>query len=104
MIRDRQHFLLADEEIPPQHCVCHKGHPTNIMFLYVLLCALTTICQQKTWWDGKLGIWPVGVWEAANNDHGIVKCGALVRKNKSTMCDVSRELLKTKLIPSLMEK
>ena len=64
LMRDRQHFLLADEEIPPQHCVCHKGHITKVMFLHTVVhpCYNTST---KTWWDGKLGIWPIGVWEVA---------------------------------------
>ena len=62
LMRDRQQFLLADEEIPPQCCVCHKGHITKIMFL----CAVAQPSYDtslKTWWDGKLSIWPVSNWE-----------------------------------------
>ena len=33
LMRDRQQFLFADEEIPSQGCVCHKGHTTKVVFL-----------------------------------------------------------------------
>ena len=33
LAHDRQQFLLANDQIPPQHCVCHKGHITKVMFL-----------------------------------------------------------------------
>ena len=50
-MRDKHQFLLEDDEIHPQHCVCHKGHITMVMFL----CAVAHPCYNTatiSWWDG----------------------------------------------------
>ena len=64
LTRNRQQFLLAEEEIPPQCCVSHKGHITKVMFVSALVfpCYDTRL---NRWWDGKLSIWPIGTWELA---------------------------------------
>ena len=41
LMRDKQCFLLVDDA---QHCVCHKGHMTKVMFL----CAVACQCYKKT--------------------------------------------------------
>ena len=62
LTHDRQQFLLANEKIPPQHCVCYKGHITKVMFLCAVVCSHYDT-RRNCWWDGKLGIWPIGTWE-----------------------------------------
>ena len=56
--------LLLPEEKNPKHCIKHKSHTIKVMFL----CAVVRPCYNpclKTWWGGKLGIWPIGDWEPA---------------------------------------
>ena len=58
----------------------------------------------NSWWDGKLGIWSMGVWkpvEQASQNHPREK---LVWKNKSISCVVYDELLKDKLISAIITK
>ena len=55
LMRDRQEFFMADEEIAPQCGVCHKGHITKVMFLCAVVCPHYNTAT-KTWWDGKLKI------------------------------------------------
>ena len=48
----------------PRCCVKHKSHIMKVMFL----CAVARPCfniSLNSWWDEKLGIWPIGDWEPA---------------------------------------
>ena len=57
-------YLLLPEEKSPKRCVKSKLHITKVMFL----CAIARPCfnpSANSWWDGKLGIWPIGDWEPA---------------------------------------
>ena len=57
------HLLLSDEK-NPMHCIKHKSHITKVMFP----CAVVRPCfnpSANSWWDRKLGIWPIGDWEPA---------------------------------------
>ena len=60
LTRDHQRLILADKKLPPHCSVCHKVH--KVMFLCAVACPLYSTAT-KQWWDGKLGIWPVGGWE-----------------------------------------
>ena len=60
----RRRYLLLPEEKNTNWCVKHKLHITKVMFL----CAITHPGFNPaaiSWWDGKLGIWPIGDWEPA---------------------------------------
>ena len=58
----------------------------------------------NSWWDGKLGIWPIGDWEPAQRKSKNQPKGTLVWKNKIVTKDVYRDLLITKLIPAIVVK
>ena len=84
-------------------CVKHKSHITNVMFL----CAVVRPQFNTSliaWWDGKLGIWPIGDWEPVRSKSKNQPKGMPVWKNKIMMKEVYRDLLITKLIPAIMEK
>ena len=62
--RQRERYLLLPEEKNPKRCVKCKSHITKVMFL----CAIAHPHfnpSANSWWDGKLGIWPIGDWEPA---------------------------------------
>ena len=62
--QQKERYLLLPEEKNPKRCVKSKSHITKIMFL----CAIVRSCfnpSANSWWDGKLGIWPIGDWEPA---------------------------------------
>ena len=72
----------------------------------MFLCAVVRPCfntSLNSWWDRKLGIWPIGDWEPAKKLKNQPK-GTLVWKNKIVTKAVYRDLLITKLIPAIMEK
>ena len=58
----------------------------------------------NSWWDGKLGIWPIGDWEPAKRASRNQPRGTLVWKNKLVTKEVYRELLISKLLLAIVEK
>ena len=62
--RQKERYLLLPEEKNPKQCVKSKLHITKV----IILCAIVHPCfnpSAYSWWDGKLGIWPIGDWEPA---------------------------------------
>ena len=57
----------------------------------------------NSWWDRKLGIWPIWDWEPAKWKSKNTPKGMLVWKNKMVTKEVYRELLISKLIPAILE-
>ena len=73
----------------------------------MLLCAVARPhfnTSLNSWWDGKLGIWPIGDWEPAKRKSKNQPKGTLVWKNKIVTKEVYRDLLIRKLIPAILEK
>ena len=101
--RQKERYLLLPEEKNPKRCVKSKSHITKVMFL----CAVARPCfntSANSWWDGKLGIWPIGEWEPAQRASKNRPRGTLVWKNKPVTKGVYRELLISKLLPAIIEK
>ena len=87
----------------PKRCVKHKSHITKVMFL----CAVARPHfnpSANSWWDRKLGIWPIGDWEPVKRRSENRPKGMLVWKNKTVTKDVYRELLMSQLILAILEK
>ena len=61
---EKERYLLLPEEKNPKCCIKHKSHITIVMFLHAIVRLCYNLCV-KSWWDGKLGIWPIGDWEPA---------------------------------------
>ena len=64
LTKDGQHFIIAADEEEPYRHVQHKSFLTKIMFL----CAVARPrydTNKNAWFDGKIGIWPIGKWEPA---------------------------------------
>ena len=103
LTREKKCYLLVLDEKNPKHCVKHKSHITKVMFL----CAVARPrfnMSVNSWWDGKLGIWPIGDWEPAQQGSKNRPKGTLVWKNKTVTKVVYRDLLINKLIPAILEK
>ena len=101
--RQRERYLLLPEEKNPKRVVKSKSHITKVMFL----CAVARPrfnTSANSWWDGKLGIWPIGGWEPAQRASKNRPRGTLVWKNKPVTKGVYRELLISKLLPAIIEK
>jgi len=83
------YILVTDEEEPPTRSVKHKSHVAKVMFISAI--AKPRQLHNGSWWDGKVGIWPIGrlkyaqrtsvnrpvgtaEWEAENVDQAKYKC------------------------------
>ena len=103
LTQEKEHYLLVSGEKNPKRCIKHKSHITKVLFL----CAVARPCfnmSVNSWWDGKLGIWPIGDWEPAKRGSKNRPKGMLVWKNKMVTKDVYRDLLINKLIPAILDK
>ena len=101
--QQRERYLLLPEEKNLKRCVKSKLHITKVMFL----CAVARPHfnpSAKSWWDGKLVIWPIGDWEPAKRASKYRPRGTLVWKNKPVTKEVYCELLISKLLPAIVEK
>ena len=100
---EKEHYLLLLDKKNPRHCVKHKSHITKVMFV----CTVARPClnpSANSWWDRKLGIWPIGDWEPAKWRSKNRPKGMLVWKNKVVTKDVYKELLINQLILAILEK
>ena len=103
LVREKERYLLHQDEKYPKHCVKHKSHITKVMFLCAVARPHFNPCS-NSWWDGKLGIWPIGDWELAKWKSNNRPMGTFVWKNKIVTKEVYQDLLISKLIPSILEK
>ena len=101
--RQKERYLLLPEEKNPKRCIKSKSHITKVMFLCAIEC-LHFNPSANSWWDGKLGIWPIGDWEPAKRVSKNQTRGTLVWKNKQVTKEVYHELLISKLLPAIVEK
>ena len=99
----KERYLLLLDKKNPKWCMKSKSHITKVMFL----CAIAHPCfnpSANSWWDGKLGIWPIGDWEPAKRASKNQPRGTLVWKNKLVTKEVYCELLISKLLLAIVEK
>jgi hypothetical protein len=101
MTKDGMCYILAEDEPEPVRRVVHKSHITKVMFL----CAQARprfVHSWGKWWDGKLGIWPVGEYVKAVKSNSRRKAGTL--EWKPTNMDASQYLcmLREYLLPAII--
>ena len=87
---EKRFFLTWEKERDvknPKQCVKHKSHITKVMFLCAIVCPRFNP-SAISWWDGKLGIWPIGDWELAKCKSKNRPNGTLVWKNKAVTKEV----------------
>ena len=103
LMKDLQYFIIPADEAEPYRHVQHKSFLTKIMFL----CAVARPrydTNKNTWFDGKIGIWPIGKWEPAKQSSKKCAKGMPVWKNQSITRDVYQEYLIQKLLPAIKHK
>ena len=103
LMKDGQCFIIVADEAEPYRHVQHKSFLTKIMFL----CAVArprSDMNKNAWFDGKIGIWPIGKWELVKWSSKKRIKGKPVWKNHSITWDVYREYLIQKLLPAIKHK
>ena len=103
LTKDGQRFIIAADEEEPYRHVQHESFLTKIMFL----CAVARPrynTRRNAWFDGKIGIWPIGKWEPAKRSSKKRAKGTPVWKNQCITRDVYCEYLIKKFLPAVKEK
>ena len=61
LIREKEHYLLVSvsDKKNLKRCIKHKSHITKVMFPCTVARPHYNT-SANSWWDGKLGIWPIG--------------------------------------------
>ena len=101
--QDMCDWIHLDEKWFFQRCIKHKSHIAKVMFLCDVVRPHFNI-SVNSWWDGKLGIWPIGDWEPVQRGSKNRPKGTLVWKNKMVTKVVYRDLLINKLILAILDK
>lgn len=101
MTYDGECYILAHDEEPPKRATRHKGYITKIMFI-----AATARPRRinNQWWDGKIGIWPVGFFRPAERASRNRPRGHPVWENESINKDKYRELMIDYILPAVLAK
>ena len=92
-----------DQEAAPHRRVRHKNHITKVMFL----CAQARPrwdAHRNQYWDGKIGLWPIGEWVEARRTSANRPAGTLVWKDETITKAKYRQLLLQKVFPAIIEK
>jgi len=99
-LRDNESYILVtDEEEPPERFVKHKSHITKVMFL----CAMARPRRlPDRWWDGKIGIWPIGFCRAAMRDSVNRPAGTQLFEAESIDMDKHRNMLTGCVLPAML--
>ena len=103
LTQEKEQYLLLLDKKDQKHCIKHKSHITKVMFLCTVV-RLRFNPSVNSWWDRKLGIWPIGDWEPVKWKSKNRPKGTPVWKNKTVTKEVYRELLISKLILAILEK
>jgi len=100
LCRDGESYILmGDEEEPPERYVKHKSHITKVMFLCTM--ARLRHMPNGTWWDGKLGIWPIGNCTEAIQSSTNRPAGTALFEPKTIDRVTHRELMLNEVVPAI---
>jgi len=102
LCRDGENYIIIYGEEPPKRYVSHKSHITKVMFL----CAQARPRQlhNRQWWDGKIGIWPIGEYTVAQRGSANRPAGAEEFTKQSIDRDKYREMMINDVVPAIQSK
>ena len=99
MTQDGRVFILANGEEPPKRKVQHKSHITKVMFL----CAQARPrVVNGVFWDGKVGLFPIGQYDVARRSSCNRPAGARVWRDENMNRERYKDCLLNKVLPSIM--
>ena len=112
LTRDNESYILTiaspddkdkEDEEEPNWKTKNKLHITKVMFLAAQARPRWDPCW-NAYWDGKIGMWPVGEWTPAERTSRSRPQGAPIWKNTSIDKSIYRQLLIEKVLPAIKEK
>jgi hypothetical protein len=98
--KDGKKYILVEGEKAPQRHVKHKKYMSKVMFL----CAIARPrfdYNKQCWWDGKLGMWPIGYYDKAKRSSVNRPAGTRVWVNDSMDHERFRMMIIDDLIPAI---
>jgi len=102
LCRDGENCIVIYGEEPQKQHVSHKSHITKVMFLCAQ--ARPRRLHNGTWWDGKVGIWPVGEHKVAQRKSVNRPAGAEEFAKQSVDQDKHREMMINEVVPAMQSK
>ena len=97
------YILISDREEGPTRRTKHKSHITKIMFM----CAQARpqwFARENQYWDGKIGMWPIGSFEPAERASANRPRGTMVWRNKKLDIGEYLKVMCENIIPAIREK
>jgi hypothetical protein len=111
MTRVNQKYYLAQGEDTPERTTKHKGHIEKVMCLAVVGCphyytpaGMDLREGHQHYFDGKIGIWPVGEMGVAQRNSNNRPAGTPVWRNAKMDRNVYRDMLINLVLPAIQEK
>jgi hypothetical protein len=103
LTHDKQGYYLANDEEEPKRKCKNKLHITKVMIL-VAQARPRFNTTTNQWWDGKIGMWPIGKMVPAPRNSVNRPAGTLVWHNTNVTKKVYCELLIDKVLPAIRAK
>ena len=90
--------ILVSDEKDPVRTVKHKSHISKVLFM---CCQARPrwLTDERRWWDGKLGMWPIGEWTVAQRSSANGPAGTPEWQNTSVTGEVHLQILLEKTVP-----
>jgi len=102
LCRDGENHIIIYGEEPPKRHASHKSHITKVMFLCAQ--ARPRRLHNGTWWDGEIGIWPVGECTVAQRTSVNRPAGADEFAKQSVDRDKHREMMINDVVPAMQSR
>jgi hypothetical protein len=100
--KDGKHYILAEGEEIPKRKITHKGYITKVMFLSAQ--ARPRMMAGGEYFDGKIGIWPIGEIIPAKRRSANRPKGAPTWENHSVDRKKYRQMMIDCVLPAILEK
>ena len=110
MTKVNTRYYLAKGEKEPHRTTRHKGHIEKVMFLAAVACPHYYVArdvalqQQEQYFDGKIGMWPIGKMAPARRASRNRPRGTLVWQNESLDRNLYRQMMVNLVLPAIKEK
>jgi len=102
LCRDGESYIIIYGEEPPKRYVSHKSHITKVMFLCAQ--ARPRMLPNRQWWDGKIGIWPIGEYTVAQRTSVNRAAGTDEFQKQCVDRDKYRTMMINDVVPAIQSK
>lgn len=112
MTRVKQIYYLSEDEEPPERQVAHKSHIGKVMFLCVVGCPQYYYPNdedggdgaEQQFFDGKIGIWPIGEMVPAARSSVNRPRGTPVWKDGKLTRELYSNMVQDLVLPAIKER